>query len=498
MVWKKELKKTGVTLGPILLFSFVIRVLNLDLLPIFTDEAIYVRWSQIANRDPAWRFISLTDGKQPLFIWLSIVGQRIFSDPLFAGRIVSVIAGTLSTLGFYFLGKELFGKKVAIFSAIIWMVLPFSVWHSRLSLMDSLLAFFAVWVLWLQVLLVKKPRMDIALLLGMVIGGGLLVKSSAQFFLFLLPLSLFLKKRKELKKSFLLRWAGLALLVVFLAQAINSIQRLSPFYYMVGLKNLTFIYSFSELLSFGLFNHWQRFWGNLRGLSWWTAVYLTLPFLALLSFSLMKVKKDKAKKFFLLAWFLFPFFALAFFGKVLYPRFVLFMTIPLIILIADGLVKLFRQIKDRFLLFIFALLLFSYPFYFDYQIVFNPVAAPLPSVDRGQYLDDWPAGWGIREVIEFLKEKSKEGKLAVATEGTFGLTPYALDIYLDSNENVEIKGFWPISNGVDWFLDKAIQKPTYVLFKDTQVPDPNWPLELVAKYKRGRGNNYLGFYRVVK
>ena len=49
------------------------RLTHLATLPIFTDEAIYIRWSQIGMRDANWRFISLTDGKQPMFTWIMMI-----------------------------------------------------------------------------------------------------------------------------------------------------------------------------------------------------------------------------------------------------------------------------------------------------------------------------------------------------------------------------------------------------------------------------------------
>src|SRR3990167_7544264 len=84
-------------------FYWVMRLTNLTALPIFTDEAIYIRWAQIGGRDASWRFISLTDGKQPLFTWAMMVSLRLFQDPLFAGRLVSVISGLLSLIGMYVL-----------------------------------------------------------------------------------------------------------------------------------------------------------------------------------------------------------------------------------------------------------------------------------------------------------------------------------------------------------------------------------------------------------
>src|SRR6266705_3402180 len=61
-------KKYWLSLSVVLLvvLFFITRFFNILSLPIFTDEAIYIRWAQIALHDANWRFISLTDGKQPM------------------------------------------------------------------------------------------------------------------------------------------------------------------------------------------------------------------------------------------------------------------------------------------------------------------------------------------------------------------------------------------------------------------------------------------------
>src|SRR3990167_2856565 len=87
---------------------FFLRLYRLMSLPIFTDEAIYTRWSQIARFDAGWRFISLTDGKQPLFVWFDMVVMKFIQDPLMAGRIVSVLTGFFTMIGLFFLGREIF------------------------------------------------------------------------------------------------------------------------------------------------------------------------------------------------------------------------------------------------------------------------------------------------------------------------------------------------------------------------------------------------------
>src|SRR3989339_455654 len=100
MVWFPKLRKHEWFILVLILVGFLILATrNLTRLPIFVDEAIYLRWAQIAWHDPSWRFISLTDGKQPFYIWLVIPFMKMIADPLAAGRAASVFSGLLTVVG---------------------------------------------------------------------------------------------------------------------------------------------------------------------------------------------------------------------------------------------------------------------------------------------------------------------------------------------------------------------------------------------------------------
>src|SRR3989338_10978213 len=118
-------KQTVIAAVFLSLFYFATRLINLTLLPIFTDEAIYIRWSQIALQDPAHRFISLYDGKQPLFVWLNMLTLNLPVDPLVAGRRVSVLAGFVSLIGIIALAWRLFGKRAGLFAGFVYILSPF-------------------------------------------------------------------------------------------------------------------------------------------------------------------------------------------------------------------------------------------------------------------------------------------------------------------------------------------------------------------------------------
>src|SRR5574341_1123005 len=129
--WGRYVLLSGLLLGLYLLT----RLTNLTQLPVFTDEAIYIRWSQIGSQDANWRFISLTDGKQPLFTWLAMITVRIFSDPLLAGRVVSVIAGFFTMIGVWVLAKEVFQKpRIAYLASALYVLSPFALVYDRMAL----------------------------------------------------------------------------------------------------------------------------------------------------------------------------------------------------------------------------------------------------------------------------------------------------------------------------------------------------------------------------
>src|SRR3989338_5499678 len=114
------------------LIYFASRFYSILSLPFFTDEAIYIRWAQIAKQDANWRFISLTDGKQPMFIWLMMISLRFIQDPLLAGRIVSVGAGFFTLIGMYFLGREIFkSNKIGLISSALYILFPMALVYDR-------------------------------------------------------------------------------------------------------------------------------------------------------------------------------------------------------------------------------------------------------------------------------------------------------------------------------------------------------------------------------
>lgn len=481
----------------LLLAFFISRIPNLMAIPIFTDEAIYLRWSQIAWHDASWRFISLTDGKQPLFMWLTIPFMKIGLDPLVAGRVISILAGLGSLIGIFVLSYTMFRRKEAAFwASFLYLIVPFTLFYDRIAVVDSLLTMFGIWVMLLQILLAKTERLDVALILGMLMGGGLLTKSPAIFYVYLFPLSLlFFNWSKEKRATRFVRWLFFALIAVVISEFMYNILRLSPWFHMVKLKDANFVVSLPELLS----SPFKYVFGNLHALFDWWITYLTIPIFAIGVIWLFFVgsKNFWREKIILFFWIVFPLLASAAFAKIIYPRYLLFYTPPLLLLASKGIMDLRSLLKPKLLQILIFIMIFSFSIYSSFILITAPVRAIIPNPDRGQFIDDWPSGGGVNESVAFLRKQSEKGKITVVTEGTFGLMPYSIELYLTNNPNVEILSRWPVREIEKDILEKAKKNPTYFIFNETQNVPESFPLKLIARYQKGNGHIYLSLYQVL-
>ena len=71
------------------------------------------------------------------------------------------------------------------------------------------------------------------------------------------------------------------------------------------------------------------------------------------------------------------------------------------------------------------------------------------------------------------------------TDGTFGLLPYAFEMYQLDNHNVTIKGLWPVPQLIpDAITKDAATYPTYMVFNQVQTI-PDWPMVFISAYQKG-------------
>ncbi len=424
----------------ILFFYLFLRVYNLTLLPVFGDEAIYIHWSQVMKEEPTLRFLPLSDGKQPLFMWITIFFLKIFNDPLYAARFVSVLSGLGSLIGIFCLTLLLFNSFGAgLVAAIIYTLSPFTVFFDRMALVDCLLTMFFIWTLFFVVLTVKKVRLDTAMLAGFCFGGALLTKSPGIFLSILIPFSLFLAKWP---KGFVNKFNKLSVFVFLftftflIGFAMYNILRLGPNFHMIGIRNKDYVFPISHIWE----NPKDPFIFHIREIFDWLWILGPLELLILFVFAVLtNFNKYKSELVSLLGFLLIPLFVNAMYAKVFTARYILY-TLPFLFIISSS---NFVSNKGAYvkisLLFVFIL----HSLYFNYFLLTKVDKAPLPKNERSGYLLEWTAGYGIKEVADYLKGyhlKNPDEKIVVGTEGYFGTLPDGLQMYLKDFPEILVIG----------------------------------------------------------
>ena len=417
---------------------FILRLPNLTLQPIFADEAIYIRWAQVMRAEPTLRFVSVSDGKTPLFMWAMIPLFKFIHDPLLAGRFLSVISGFFTLMGVFFLSKKIFGLRSAFWASLLYVVAPYTVFFDRMALVDSMLSAFTVWAVYFAVWLSKSLRLDLAMILGYMLGGSILTKTPGLLNLLILPTSIlgFTRERSGYRLIKLIVFWGVAIVI---ALVLYNALRLGPEFQQLSARNSDYIFSPLELVGRPL----DPFIPHFNDISDWFPKLLTWPILFSIIIGIIYIILGLVRRSgssllggIVLIWAFIPLLLNMAFLKTFTARYLL-ASIPLLLTIGGfGVTKLLPRLAyiKRFPLALMLIVLLPLPLYFDYFLLTSPQSAPLPTEERKGYFEEWTAGYGFSEMAKFLIEKNKDGSVVLGTEGFFGTLPDGIQIYLDRSK----------------------------------------------------------------
>ncbi len=496
-------------LGLIILY-FVTRLTHLLALPIFSDEGIYINWARTAAYDPAWRFISLIDGKQPLQTWGTIPFIKLLPDNLLlAGRLFSVTTGLVALSGIVTLCGYLWGKRAALVAGTLYIVCPYFVFYDRMALVDSGVNAAVIWILLFSILLARHRRLDIAILFGVVAGFGLLAKSSVGLFvalsagavIFAVPLGestgfrailrSFVRYRRTVVDFFVLFVLTLCIAVgLYLTQ-----KFFSPFFHYIAQKNLTFILSPQEWLRdpFALVVSNSRL---LIEYILWESGWI-VPIGGVMGIAML-YRYDKKLAVYISTWIVVPVLLIIQFNKVLFPRYLIFFPSLFVI----GMTFALHKIRSVRVMRIAVLASTSFLMVLSYPILFDVRAISLPPVDRGQYIEGQTAVWGAKELMDTVRSSTRDGHYAlVLAEGNFGLIADVLSVYVKPGDRIEIRGAWPL-NEEHIFLarEESPQKHVFVVFSHRTDFPVHWReyMDLVHVYEKPNNTtHYVYLYRII-
>lgn len=466
------MKKTFISFPVLFVFVlyFVTHIPGLLELPVFADEAIYIRWAQLIIDEPLrYAFFPMNDGKTPLFFWLLVPFQFLFSNQLFAARFVSVIVGFLQLVVVMKIVRFFFkSEKVIALAGLFVTVLPYWFFHHRMALTDGLMTLFVsltyfqlMKLFFAQKTFDDKQKLSIKILAselkqkkvilhtflsGLWFSLALYSKVPAVLFIPGLTLTIFFVKGSRVKDYILAFSKG------FIAFSISillfGLLILSPSFSQLFGRGSDFLFPLSEVLA----GRWRETLPSVPVYIGYFISYMTPSFLIFSLIGLFSKKYKTAIHVFFWSGILFL-LPIAVMGRVVYPRYLfpaVFAFTLSSLLGMTGWYHQFSQLQKQFWIraigisFMVVLIANSIGQSSIYilQSVNNHVETPFVSSDVAQYLTEWSSGHGIAEVVDLIRDESQLQSIAIGTEGTFGTLPDGLLLYFHRKpvDNIYIEG----------------------------------------------------------
>lgn len=420
-----------------------IRLPALRALPIFGDEAIFLRLARIIRADPVGQLWSpLMAPSAPLHPWLLSLSLPLSPDPVRSGRLLSVLCGLLLVPTLAWVAwrltealaadRERIAPAAALTSAILVATLPFPVFSDRIARVDSLFALETALVVGLSVSLASRPSPRLVVLFGLLMGFAMLTRQAVSYPLWLLPLAAALLCRATEGRHSVFRGFFLAISVALVLWVPMLLARGST-----DLMTRIFHVSLSRP-SLGFADRVELVVRNLgiAGAAFWT--YLTPPVcvVALAGLTIAAVTHRR------LFWFLAAWEAIVLLPPVLFagdyfPRYALPAALPLVIAGALAVASVRRR-SSRW----FAPALLAVVVVWGLNDVWRGVTdwrrwRFLP-VDHTQFVSGWSAGYASERAADSLIEVSRKTPIRVILPKISGNPSDALWLRLDKNPNVRL------------------------------------------------------------
>ena len=414
-------------------------------LPIVGDESIYLRWAEIALHQGSW-FVSLLDGKQPLSVWLQALSWWLApDDPLWAGRLVSTLAGVVATLGIFAVGRRVSGDAAGLAAAFLYAVCPYALLYDRLAHTDSLVNLAGVAVVYGSIAAFQSPEASWrrGVVLGLALGLGYFAKATALAF-GLVPVAAAImwgRGRSRRTVAALAIAFGVALVFPLLAKVATPrapmMASASVIVHQTG-----FFPSFHEWMERPL----AAAPANARLLAGYARAYLTLPLsLAGLAAAGYLLWRRSPAATLVLAASVAPLALQVLLLKLIFPSRYPFPHIwPWLLAVAVAAAELWDRYGNRRRV-VAALLgaALAAPVVAAGVGVVRAPAAWLHPEDAQTFAGSGPAaGFGIREAAEFLRQQARSGPLVLLTDPIWGPPADSMFIYLNQRDGIRVYEAW--------------------------------------------------------
>ncbi len=423
----------------------VTRLPSLRALPIFGDEAIFLRLARLVAADPARNlWLPLNAPSAPLHPWLLALSLSPWSDTVMAGRLLSVACGALLIAALAWAVRrmdELFPGETAargatVAAAILALASPFLVFSARLARVDALFALEVAVVTAIALELVIRARrgerlIAPAIALGVAMGLTMLTRQAVSYPLWLLPpVAVLLAGRGNRQR--LVAATSVALLV---AIALWAPMLVAPAWPDLSAR-IFHIAASRPALPAGeraaLFAH------NLgvAVAAFWT--YLTPPVVLGAIAGVAELARARRARLlaFLAAWEVVLLVPAALFATDYFPRYALPAALPFLAAGAFGVASFGARMRGAEPVLLVALALWGASDVFRGERDWR--SWRLLTVDQAQFVSGWSAGAASERAADFLKARAEEGPIAVVLPHVSGNPSDAVWLLLDGKPNVRL------------------------------------------------------------
>jgi 4-amino-4-deoxy-L-arabinose transferase-like glycosyltransferase len=407
--------------GLIVVVYLVTRLVFIHGFPYFLDEGSYANfvWRGSHSLNDLW--VSLTIGREPFYIWLGIPLAKLGVNPLSALRAVSVVSGLLTLPVLFLLGRRLADDRVGLVAAAMYALVPFALVHNGIGIMESLVTLVVATALLLQIDFARNPSIRLAVLLGLVGAVGLLTKENTKPAIALLPLSLILFDwGPEGRRERLTRWFGGAAIVGAMMVLADRLMHGSSYFDEFQRWRTNGFYTTRKLgdVVGDPFGSWDK---AIHAYGPAFLEYITVALLVAAGVgALIGLRRNRRMTLLLLGWIALPLLISLTFAALPYPRHVLYLLPPFLVLMAYAAVEGVRFARERLspraavaAIAVVGAIALAQALVLDARLLAHPDTGPYPGLDQTQYVRLGGHPW--EPIADLVKKSAKGDRVVILT-----------------------------------------------------------------------------------
>lgn len=402
--------------------------INLLGLPLYLDEGIYLYWSYLFSVDPSYAYVSMQDGKTPLFMWLTAMFNHALNNLLLSGRLVSVLASSITLVCFLIIGTLIFGRKQVLVLFILFLISPFNILLSRLAFVDSLLTAFGSLSL-LTFFLIRRTiakkqiitSLGLSVLMGIFLGLAFMSKTSARIYfvaeLILFAFLIFEYLRKRRIKESIITAASAALAAGIYFELIGYLRiGAYRFWGMISEKESDLVFTLPEIFgNFFITHTFYPYLKNLPNFIEYFVIYFNTILILFFLGSVWIIKNKKNRWILSLTFFLTAGIFLS--AKLLASRYFAIIIPGFLTIASIGFIWIWQRKSLK--LKVAAASLLILPAFLSLKMILQPISAYYPQNDMANFIDYNLNALGLKESIDSLLPDKENA--AVGVTGIWGV-----------------------------------------------------------------------------